>query len=341
MSAEPLLVPPREGAQAAPQVVVEDQIDQRPNTCSARNSASPPARAASPGRVWNEIEGVAVEDERGGRAGEVQFAELRRPAGKPVRQVHRPAGRRLRRHAAAPRAGRFRESAAGSSSWSASPVRCCSSLTAFSVWRMLSAAESTWLLRKSGSCRLTAISASAWILPSMRSQLDRDELGVLLRAGRSCRGAARPWRRCPGAIATIRSSPPAWAAARLFCKLGEFRRELVLVDALEEAVERGPREQQPQEQPQQPVETRASGSLPRCRRSPAAPRTPAAMPRISTQRACSRSNRSRASRGSPASIATSDAAAGAVTGRSRAAPAACTFASMAARNRGTEIRPAR
>ena len=31
------------------------------------------------------------------------------------------------------------------------------------------AAESTWLVRKSGSCRLTAISASAWIFPSMRS----------------------------------------------------------------------------------------------------------------------------------------------------------------------------
>ena len=40
--------------------------------------------------------------------------------------------------------------AGGSSSWSARPVRCCSSLTAFSVCRMLSAAESTWLLRKSG-----------------------------------------------------------------------------------------------------------------------------------------------------------------------------------------------
>ena len=88
----------------------------------------------------------------------------------------------IRRHAAAPRADRFRGSPAAPRAGRRGPVRCCSSLTAFSVCRMLSAAESTWLLRKSGSCRLTAISASAWILPSMRSSSIDDELGVLLRA---------------------------------------------------------------------------------------------------------------------------------------------------------------
>ena len=70
---------------------------------------------------------------------------------------------------------------------------------AFSVWRMLSAAESTWLLRKSGSWRLTAISASAWNFPFDAIELDGDELGVLLRAAERSEGARRSGAGYPGA----------------------------------------------------------------------------------------------------------------------------------------------
>ena len=120
---------------------------------------------------------------------------------------------------------------------SARPVRCCSSLTAFSVCRMLSAAESTWLLRKSGSWRLTAISASAWILPSMRSSSIGDELGVLLRARRSCRAAARH------RDAVLQRAHDALVAGRLrrveaLAQLREARRDLLLVHRLQEPIER-------------------------------------------------------------------------------------------------------
>ena len=75
----------------------------------------------------------------------------------------------------------------------------------------------------------------------------------------------------------------------------------------------------------------------------AAPRTPAAIFRISRQRACSRSKRARSALGSPPSIATSDTAGtcGAVVAGAAPCRAAWTLASIAARNRGTEIRPAR
>ena len=77
--------------------------------------------------------------------------------------------------------------------------------------------------------------------------------------------------------------------------------------------------------------------------SPAAPRTPAAIPRISTQRAWSFSKRVRAPAGSPSSMATSEGVGGCADARLTAAafPAACTFASIAARKRGTDTRPAR
>ena len=125
-----------------------------------------------------------MQDERGGRAGEVQLGELRRPRREPRRQVRPAADASCASGVMAQHLAQIglENRAAAPASWSARPVRCCSSLTAFSVCRMLSAAESTWLLRKSGSCRLTAISASAWILPSMRSSSIDDELGVLLRA---------------------------------------------------------------------------------------------------------------------------------------------------------------
>ena len=60
------------------------------------------------------------------------------------------------------------------------------------------------------------------------------------------------------------------------------------------------------------------------------------MPRISTQRACSRSNRARASRGRPAEHRRPATAAAPAAGAQllRRPPVAWTFASMAARNRG-------
>ena len=168
--------------------------------------------------------------------------------------------------------------------------------------RMLSATASTWLLRKSGSWRLTAISVSAWILPSMRSSSMRDELGVLLRASevvepqlrrsRCCRAASgrsarrrRPGR--PRGSCAARSSRAVISVSFIVC---------------EEPLERGLRQQQAQEHPQQAIEPRRAQLLRRGRLSAAAPRTPAAI------RASRRSAR---------------AAAGTACGRRRAARRAC------------------
>ena len=148
----------------------------------------------------------------------------------------------------------------GSSSWSASPVRCWSSLTAFSVCRMLSAAESTWLLRKSGSWRLTAISASVWILPSMRSSsIDTKSAFFFARPKLSSRSSAIAMLSC-----SERDDP--FVAARLrplevLAQLREAGRDLGLVHRLQEAIERGLRHQQSQEQPEQAVQARRAHFL--------------------------------------------------------------------------------
>src|SRR4029079_12053562 len=115
------------------------------------------------------VVGVAVQHERRGRAREIELRELRGPRGEPRRQIDRSRLRGVGRHCFSACRRSDSRIAGGSSSCSPRPVRCCSSLTAFSVWRMLSAAASAWELSKSVSGRCTASSASAWILPSMRS----------------------------------------------------------------------------------------------------------------------------------------------------------------------------
>src|SRR5262245_26305595 len=65
------------------------------------------------------------------------------------------------------------------------------------------------------------------------------------------------------------------------------------------------------------------------------------MPRISRQRACSRSKRVRASAGNPFNIVASETAGIAGASRGSLTRCACVLASIAARNRGTEINPVR
>jgi hypothetical protein len=127
-------------------------------------------------------------------------------------------------------------------------------------------------------------------------------------------------------------------------QLLEPRRDLLLVHRLQEAIERGLRHQQAQEQPEQAIEARRADLL-----GAAGDRRRAAHaggdPRISRQRACSRSKRVRASAAARQHRRASDGGGcgAAAAGRAAAGPLrrACTLASIAARNRGTETRPAR
>ena len=241
------------------------------------------------------------------------------------------------------RADRLRGSPAAPASWSARPVRCCSSLTAFSVCRMLSAAESTWLLRKSGSCRLTAISASAWILPSMRSssietnsafffaravvvepQL-RHRDAVLQRADDALVAAALRGRETLAQLGEARRRSPARSSS---AGTDRARPSTAAAAGTARAADRGRRADV----------LGAAGVIAGARRA-----RRRRCSRISRQRACRRSKRVRASAGSPPSIATSDTRRRRrrAAGVARPGRAAWTLASIAARKRGTETRPAR
>ena len=208
---------------------------------------------------------------------------------------------------------------------------------------MLSAAESTWLLRKSGSWRLTAISASAWILPSIRSSSIDDELGVLLRA------AVVVEPQLAHRDAVLQRADDALVAAGLrrreaLPQLRESRGDLLLVHRLQEAIERGLREQQAQEQPQQPIEPRRPDLL-GARRSVAGRAAHAGGDAAHLEAARVQPLEARArvgAAGRRASSTSDGAAAPAASGRRRPPAArAWTLASIAARNRGIDTSPAR
>ena len=111
---EPLLVPSGEGAQSAPEVVVQHQ---RP---AAEQLLREELRQHAVARFVvidaKEIVGVAVQDERRRRAREVQIRQLRGPWRQPRRQVRRtPMQLRIKRHDEGPRADRSR-------GWPAAPA---------------------------------------------------------------------------------------------------------------------------------------------------------------------------------------------------------------------------
>ena len=120
---------------------------------------------------------------------------------------------------------------------------------------------------------------------------------------------------------TTRSSPPACAAARFLRSSASRVGDLLLVHRLQEAIERGLREQQPQEQPQQPVEPgRADllGAAADRRRRRARRRRSRASPgsaRAAARSACARRPAARrASRRATAAAAAAGAAAGRLAG---------------------------
>ena len=166
----------------------------------------------------------------------------------------RTARRLIGRHACSTSRRSDRESPAAPGVGRPGPVRCCSSLTAFSVCRMLSAAESTWLLRKSGILPVDRHLGQRLNLAFDAIELDRDELGVLLRAPVVVEA------QLAHRDAVLQRLDDAVVAA-LLCAAARFLRssssrvvDLLLVHRLQEPVERGLRQQQPQEQPQQPIE---------------------------------------------------------------------------------------
>ena len=139
---QPLLVAPGERAQPASEVVVQHERPAAEELLRQKlRQHVVVRRVVSAGS--EEVVGVAVKHERGGGAGKIQLGQLSRPRRIPVGELGGTL--RSRRYASCRSTCRRSVSriAGGSSSWSARPVRCCSSLTAFSVWRMLSAAEST------------------------------------------------------------------------------------------------------------------------------------------------------------------------------------------------------
>src|SRR4029078_11888572 len=220
---QPLLVAAGIGAQAAAEVVVQHQRPAPEELFGEKVGQDAVARPVA-GADAEQIGGVAVQHERRRGAGEIEVGQLRRPRGKPGGKIAGAAMRQLGRHARTIWRNSVSRIAGGSSSCSPSPVRCCSSLTAFSVCRMLSAAESTWLLRKSGSCRLTAISASAWIFPSMRSSSIATKSAFFLARPKLSRRSS-PIAMLSWSERTTRSSLAACAVAR-FLRSSSRRAEI-------------------------------------------------------------------------------------------------------------------
>ncbi len=132
-------------------------------------------------------------------------------------------------------------------------------------------------------------------------ELDRRRTRRSSSRARSCRAAARPSRCCPAATGRCARRRRSARPSRL---LRSSARRVVISCSFIVCRNRSSavfESEQPQEQPEQPIEARrpdllGAAARDRPRRRARRPRSP----RISRQRACSRSNRVRASAGRPA-----------------------------------------
>ena len=145
----------------------------------------------------------------------------------------------------------------GTASSAASPVANCSSFMVRSVWTMLAATWSTWPVTKSGSWRLTASSLREWILFSRRSISSLDQLAVvagLLEVRQPCSGRLEVVLEGLADLLLLRRRPPRPAVCRVCLEGLDVR--LICASSVvgEETLEHVLGVEQPQEDPEEPVE---------------------------------------------------------------------------------------
>ena len=216
------------------------------------------------------------------------------------------------------------------------PFRCCSSLTPFRSAHALRSFPPAVICRV---LRFTRLSASAWIFSSIHRAPPPNSEFFFRPPSVEC---AVPPSRLSEHLTNPRRHRPSVA---MFLRSPRASESPSVVEMRTDRARF--RQQQGGGKKEKETATAAVGPGVRIssvwRWSPAAPRTPAAMPRISTQRPCSRSNRVRASFGMPPSIVRRDCPGGAGDASDSIPdlPAAWTLASMAARNLGTDTRPVR
>ena len=282
---QPLLVAAGQHAQAAAEIVVQHQRPAAEHLLGQELREHAVRAIVRRRRRCARSRSVAVEHERRRRAGEIQLGELCGPRRKPARQLASAASNRRRplyrrRRPAIDSFGGIRRHAAAPARRSASRIAGGSCELVGQAGQVLQLAHRLFRLLHAFGRRVDLTAQEVRVLPVDRHlgerldlaldaiELDRHELRRSSWRARSCRAAARP-----SATLSCSELDDALVAAGLRGReiLSELLRGAGEISSLrivsQEAVERGLRQQQPEEQPQQPVERRACGSPPPIRSS--------------------------------------------------------------------------